>query len=143
MYDKQTGCKTGYTPDAGRLVVSSASNNDLNVVIASVNNKYDYDTHISLYDEIFNNYKNVKLIDKDDFNSKYKEDKLYIKNDFTYPLSDDELNKINFTININNDNKDIKIYLDKDLIHQEKIYKASEKVSFFSKIKSFFSKLFD
>lgn len=143
MYDKQTGCKTGYTPDAGRLVVSSASNNDLNVVIASVNNKYDYDTHISLYDEIFNNYKNVKLIDKDDFNSKYKEDKLYIKNDFIYPLSDDELNKINFTININNDNKDIKIYLDKDLIHQEKIYKTSEKVSLFSKIKSFFSKLFD
>ncbi len=142
MYDKQTGCKTGYTPDAGRLLVSSASNNDLNIVIASVNNKYDYDTHISLYDEIFKSYKNVKLLDKDDFNSKYKDDKLYIKKDFIYPLSDDELNKINFTININNDNKDIKIYFDKELIHQEKIYKTNERGSLFYRIKSLFTKFF-
>lgn len=143
MYDKQTGCKTGYTPDAGRVLVSSASDNDLNIVIASVNNKYDYDTHISLYNEIFDKYKNVKLLDKNDFNSKYEDDKLYIKNDFIYPLSNDELNKINFTININKDNKDIKIYLDKELIHQERIYEIKEKINIFSSIKNFFVKIFD
>lgn len=142
MYDKQTGCKTGYTPDAGRLLVSSASDNDLNIVIASVNNKYDYDTHIVLYNEIFSDYKNIKLLDKDEFNSKYKDDNLYIKEDFIYPLSNDELDKINFIININNDNKDIKIYLDKELIYKEKIYEVKEKTSLFTKIKNIFIKIF-
>ena len=44
MYDKVTGGKTGYTPKAGRLLVTSSSNNDLNLVIASRGNTYGYKT---------------------------------------------------------------------------------------------------
>lgn len=144
MYDKQTGCKTGYTPDAKRLVVSSASDNDFNVVVASVNDIYDYDLHVNIYEEIFNKYKKVKLLDKSDFNKKYKDDKLYINNDFYYPLSKEEENEINFTINVNDkNNKDIKIYLKDKLIHTEKIYKEKENITFFHKIKNFFTNFFD
>ncbi len=144
MYNKQTGCKTGYTPDAKRLVVSSASDNDFNVVVASVNDIYDYDLHINIYEEIFNKYKKIKLLDKSDFNKKYKDDKLYINNDFYYPLSKEEENEINFTINVNDkNNKDIKIYLKDKLIHTEKIYKEKENITFFHKIKNFFTNFFD
>ena len=144
MYNKQTGCKTGYTPDAKRLVVSSASDNDFNVVVASVNDIYDYDLHINIYEEIFNKYKKIKLLDKNDFNKKYKDDKLYINNDFNYPLSKEEENEINFTINVNDkNNKDIKIYLKDKLIHTEKIYKEKENITFFNKIKNFFTNFFD
>lgn len=144
MYDKQTGCKTGYTPDAKRLVVSSASDNDFNVVVASVNDIYDYDLHVNIYEEIFNKYKKVKLLDKSDFNKKYKDDKLYINNDFYYPLSKEEENEINFTINVNDkNNKEIKIYLKDKLIHTEKIYKEKENITFFHKIKNFFTNFFD
>ena len=144
MYNKQTGCKTGYTPDAKRLVVSSASDNDFNVVVASVNDIYDYDLHINIYEEIFNKYKKIKLLDKSDFNKKYKDDKLYINNDFNYPLSKEEENEINFTINVNDkNNKDIKIYLKDKLIHTEKIYKEKENITFFHKIKNFFTNFFD
>ncbi len=144
MYNKQTGCKTGYTPDAKRLVVSSASDNDFNVVVASVNDIYDYDLHINIYEEIFNKYKKIKLLDKSDFNKKYKDDKLYINNNFYYPLSKEEENEINFTINVNDkNNKDIKIYLKDKLIHTEKIYKEKENITFFHKIKNFFTNFFD
>ena len=144
MYDKQTGCKTGYTPDAKRLVVSSASDNDFNVVVASVNDIYDYDLHVNIYEEIFNKYKKVKLLDKSDFNKKYKDDKLYINNDFYYPLSKEEENEINFTINVNDkNNKEIKIYLKDKLIHTEKIYKEKENTTFFHKLKNFFTNFFD
>ena len=45
--------------------------------------------------------------------------------------------------NFTDDKKDIKIYLDKELIHQERIYEIKEKINIFSSIKNFFVKIFD
>jgi len=143
MYDKCTGGKTGYTPDAGRLLISSASNNDLDIVIASVGNDYGYKTHISMFEDIFSKYKKYQILDKDDFYVKSSlEGKLYINNSFSYPLSKDEIDKISKKIIFNNSKKDlvgeILIYLDEDLIHKENIYLKENKVSLWSKIISFF-----
>ncbi len=139
-----TGAKTGYTPDAGRVLVSSATNNDLDVVISTMSKiDYGYSEHINFYNQVFSTYKNYKILDKDyfDVNSSL-EGKLYIKNSFSYPVSDDEKDKIDKRI-VYNGKKDnqvgqVLVYLDNDLIHKENIYLQKEKISFFDRIKAFF-----
>ena len=102
MYDKATGGKTGYTPKAGRLLVSSSSNNDLNLVIASRGNTYGYKSHISMFEDIFSKYENYLILDKNNFNEETDfNGKLYIKNSFKYPLTKEELNKIKKVIVFN------------------------------------------
>lgn len=134
MYDKATGGKTGYTKKAGRLLVSSASNNNLNLVIASKGNDYGYDEHIMFYEDIFKNYKNYKILDKD----KFKLKNYYIKKDFIYPLSTKEINKITKSIVLDSNKKKgkIKIFLNNKLIHEEKLYKKNNKSSLLNKIKA-------
>ena len=144
MDDRITGAKTGYTPDAGRVLVSSATNNDLNVVISTMSKiDYGYSEHINFYNKVFSIYRNYKILDKDyfDVNSSL-EGKLYIKNSFSYPISDDEKDKIDKRI-VYNGKKDnqvgqVLVYLDNDLIHKENIYLQKEKMGFFDRVKAFF-----
>lgn len=148
-YNKSTGGKTGYTPDAGRVLVSSASNNDLDLVIASFNHgNYDYELHQNIFEDIFYNYQNYKILDKDSFtikNTNYKN--IYIKEDFIYPLTNDELNKINKKINYyDKETKDnvigeIYIYLEDEIIFKTEIYNAKEELSILEKIKNWFNNL--
>lgn len=143
LYNKATGGKTGYTPKAGRLLVSSASNNDLNLVIASRGNTYGYKRHISLYEDSFATYSNYLILDKDNF--KVDTDlkgKVYIKKSFKYPLTKDETNKIKKEVILNNNKSgyigDIHIYLNNKEIHKEKIYLKVKKKSIFDKISNWF-----
>lgn len=144
MYDKATGGKTGYTKSAGRVLVSSAKNNDLNLVIVSIGDTYGYDKHITFYEDTFRKYKNYKLLNKESFNLKYKDKKLYIKNSFTYPLTKEEYEKIDKKIVLNkNENKKneigkIIIYLNNELIHEEKIFKEKEHISLLKRLKNLF-----
>ena len=142
-YNKATGGKTGYTPKAGRLLVSSASNNDLNLVIASQGNTYGYNNHISMYENAFKKYKNYLILDKNSFNYKTNlKGKLYIKNSFIYPLTKEEKDKISKKIIFNNKKKgevgELLIYIDKDLIHKEKVYLQVAQETFFQKLKKLF-----
>ena len=144
MDDRITGAKTGYTPDAGRVLVSSATNNDLNVVISTMSKiDYGYSEHINFYNKVFSTYRNYKILDKDYFDVKSSlNGKLYIKNSFSYPVSDDEKDKIDKRI-VYNGKKDnqvgqVLVYLDNDLIHKESIYLQKEKIGFFDRIKAFF-----
>ena len=53
-YSKANGGKTGYTPLAGRLLVSSASNNDLNLCMVTIDkSSYLYEVHEASYEKIF------------------------------------------------------------------------------------------
>ena len=143
IYDKATGGKTGYTPDAGRVLVTSADNKDLDLVMASIGNDYGYTSHKNTYEKVFNNYKMYELLDKNNFKVENNfEGKLYIKNSFSYPLSKEEIDLVNKKVIFNNKDKgkigDVLIYLDKELIHKENIYLKENKVSFFEKVKTFF-----
>lgn len=151
MYDKATGCKTGYTPSAKRGLVSSASNNGLDVVIASFNSIYDYDLHRKLYEDIFANYKPHTIINKATFKIKEIEGSTaYIKNSIIYPLTKDEENKItkklelNKTKNFKNDEEIGKIHvlLNDEIIKTEPIYVKTKNISLFQKIKDFIEKIF-
>ena len=145
MYNKATGGKTGYTPKAGRLLISSASNNDLNIVIVSKGNTYGYKSHINMYEDTFSKYKNYILLDKNYFNERTNlNGKLYIKNSFKYPLSSEEYNNIKKVLVYNKNKKgyvaDLLIYLNDNEIHREKVYLKENKKSIFKRIISFFNK---
>ena len=145
-YDKATGGKTGYTPLAGRVLVSSASNNDLDIVIASFNHgNYDYDLHEKIYEDIFYNYQNKTILDKNTFtikNNKYEN--IYIKESFVYPLKKNEeeniVKKVNFYDVPKEDGGvgEIYVYLDDEIIFKTQLYYQKPNESIFKKIKQFF-----
>ena len=90
-------------------------------------------THQKLYEYLFENYKNYKIIDKNIFNStkSYTDDNLYIKKSFSYPLTTKETEQIKTLISINNKNKnkvgEISIYLKNNKIGSLDIYKNKQK----------------
>ncbi|MDD2377623.1 MAG: D-alanyl-D-alanine carboxypeptidase [Bacilli bacterium] len=98
LYRYTTGGKTGYTEIAKRTLVTTASKNNLNLVIVTLNDGNDFDDHINLYEEHFNEYRGYKIIKKGvinvDLETYYAKNSLYIKNDFSYPLSEIEKNNI-------------------------------------------------
>lgn len=148
-YEYCTGGKNGYTPSAGKTLVSTATKNDLNLLTVTLNDNDPYATHQSLFEDSFNKYQNYKIIDKDTFyiDENFTDEKLYIKKDFYYPLTEQETEKIKTVVSINNNNSEkkgsITIYLDNKKIGQVPIYKKQQQKkeeSFFSKLKSLFTR---
>ena len=66
-YKYCTGGKNGYTPSAGKTLVSTASKDDLNLTIVSLNDGDIYNNHENLYENIFSEYHRYEIIDKNDF----------------------------------------------------------------------------
>ncbi len=151
-YDYVTGGKTGYTEKAKRTLVSTASRDNINLIVVTIRDSDDWNTHKSLYEEAFANYKSYKFLDKNKFKiskDKYYKGKLYIKNDVYIPVKEDELNKISGKVKLKKLSKykngtkvgKYQIYLDKSLLYEEDIYikvKNSKKASKTSKIKELF-----
>lgn len=150
-YDYITGGKTGYTERAKRTLVSTASKDNMNLVVVTINDSDDWNTHKSLYESAFNTYKNLKVLNKNNFQvlkDNYY-DKLYIKNDVYLTLKKGESKSLISHIKLEK-KEDYKtgdivgknyIYLDDKLVHTEPIYvkKISKKDnSFFSKIRKWF-----
>ncbi|MBR7041892.1 MAG: D-alanyl-D-alanine carboxypeptidase [Bacilli bacterium] len=132
MYDYITGGKTGYTERAKRTLVSTASKNDLNLVVVTINDSDDWNTHKRLYEYAFNNYKSIKVLNKKKFkvigDTYY--DKLYIKNDVYLTLKKNESSSLVSHIKLEKkknykDNEKVGtnyIYLGNTLVHKEPIY---------------------
>ena len=144
MYKNCTSGKNGYTPSAGKTLVTTASKDDMNLTIVTLNDPDIYNTHENLYNYYFNRYKNYTVINKDTF--KYDESiinkKLYIKDNFIYPLEDSEVNKIETKLIIDNKNKEevgkIEIKLNNKKLGEVKVYavinKKKKEQSLFRKI---------
>jgi D-alanyl-D-alanine carboxypeptidase len=130
------GGKNGYTPAAGKSLVSYATKGNLTLLIVSLDDPSIYENHTNLYNKYFSIYKNYKIIDKDIFN---KNDKYYVKNSFVYPLSIDEVDSVTTLLNLGNNKKEIKIMLDNEVIGRLKVY---EKEQIKKENKSLFRKLF-
>ena len=115
--------KTGYTPKAGKTFVSTASNNNLELTVVSLNDSDHYLNHINLYNKMFSKYHNYLLVSKDSFNSEH--DNYYIKNDIYYPLTQEEKENVKNKLIIN-DKEDINklvITLNDQEIYEEDVYK--------------------
>ena len=140
--DYITGGKTGYTKKARRTLVTTASKNNIDLVIVTLNDPNDFQDHKSLYESIFNKYSSLVVLDKDNFKIKkddyYKDKKLYIKNNYFVTVTDEEKNKLNIKYILEKNNRvkngDIvgkaNIYLDNELLHTENIYVMVKKNSF-------------
>ena len=121
-YKYCTGGKNGYTPSAGKTLVTTHKKNDLKITIVSLDDNDEYNNHKRLAEYVFNNYNNYNIIDKNDFDLLIDNNKYYINNSFSYPLTlkekdnvkvlasiDDSLNKgMVGNINISLYNKNIK-----------------------------------
>ncbi|HHT38056.1 MAG TPA: D-alanyl-D-alanine carboxypeptidase [Mollicutes bacterium] len=131
-YKYTTGGKTGYTEKARRTLVSTAQKNNLNLIVVTLDDGNDWNTHKTLYEYGFENYRNYRVLNKNNFNVEsdyYKED-LYIKNDYYYPLKITETDNMYLKIKL----EKLKKYKDKDkvgvvevfynekLVHQENVY---------------------
>ena len=133
-YDYITGGKTGFTKKARRTLVTTASKNNINLVIVTLNDPNDFQDHITLYENAFNKYKAQLVLDKKNFKIKkdtfYKNNILYIKHDYYLPIKDDELKdiKIKYVLTKNKHaiNNDIvgqaNIYLNNKIMHKANIY---------------------
>ena len=133
-YKYITGGKTGYTKIAKRTLVTTASKDGLNLVAVTINDSNDWEDHINLFEEAFNNYYNYNLIKKGNISiigeNYYRNNKLYIKNKVSYPLTLDEENIIKIKYELykkrkykNNDNVGkVKLYLGDSVVREENIY---------------------
>lgn len=155
-YEFATGGKTGFTKIAKRTLVTTASKENLNLVVVTLNDGNDWEDHKSLFEYGFNNYHNYLIqakgvvTPKEDY---YRKDKLYIKNNLSYPLSDEETQALTLQYRLEKkrsyENGDqvgvVETYLGDQKVHEEPVYvevmKIEKKKGFFQKLKDWFTHL--
>ena len=140
-YKYTTGGKTGYTEIAKRTLVTTASKDNTNLVVVTLNDGNDWQDHQNLFEYGFNNFTTLKLISKGDINiyneEYYKDYRLYVKNDFYYLIGNNEEDNLLFKYELekkrktkNGDNVgNIVIYYGDKRIHEEPIYISQVKVN--------------
>lgn len=148
-----TGGKTGFTDIAKRTLVTTASKDNINLVVVTLNDGNDFVDHINLFEEAFANYSNYNILKKgviEIIDENYYTDKLYINNDFNYSLNNNEQNNVllNFKLekkkNYNNNDEVgiVEVLINNQKVHEEKIYvEKKEDLSFWDKLKAWFSNL--
>ena len=151
IYKYTTGGKTGFTEIAKRTLVTTASKDNINLVVVTLNDGNDWQDHRNLFEYGFDNYTNYKILNKGKiniYNEKYYLDyELYINNDFNYLLNNNEKDSLIFKYELNKQRKinngdevgKLNIYLGDKKIHEEKIYVKEIKIE----EKPFFEKILD
>ncbi len=143
LYKYTTGGKTGYTEKAYRTLVTTASKDNKNLTVVTLNEADDFSKHQNKYEEYFKKYKLVNIIDSKTF---LKKEGLSVKEDFDMLLSDGEINKVKVEVNYTNDAKNrvgyATVLLDGKEYYRTDIYEQEKSVGFFTKIKLFIKNLF-
>lgn len=154
-YEYTTGGKTGFTEKARRTLVTTASKDNIDVVIVTLNDPNDFQDHKNIYESVFEKYEAVLVLDKDNFSikneTKYKDDTLYINKNIYVPVTKAEKKdlEIKYELLENNkyQNEDVvgtaKIYIGEELIHEENILvrvEEKESLSLWQKIIRWFKK---
>ena len=151
-YKYITGGKTGFTKIAKRTLVTSASKDDINLTVVTINDGDDWDDHKNLYEEAFGEYTSYMILNKGEVDiigeDYYKNDSLYLKNNFKYLLRENEKNILKLKYEMNKKRKYksgdkvgvVKVYLGDDIVHKENIYVKKDEVKkgFWNKILSWF-----
>lgn len=158
MYPYTTGGKTGYTDAARRTLVTTASKDNKNLVVVTLNDGNDFNDHKSLYETYFDKYDSVLAIDHENFvlDQDYYEDvEFYVKNDYYALVSEEEKKdlKLEVTLYQYEDIYDgikigeAKVMLGDTMLHTESIYarkvetpkEEEKKEGFLAKILRWFS----
>ena len=131
--DYITGGKTGYTEKAKRTLVSTASSDNMDLIVVTIKDSDDWNTHKSLYEYAFNNYVTYRVLNKSKFKvigDTYYQGDFYIKEDVYLAFKKDELGSLVGKIELEQKEKyksgdqvgNYLIYLDNTLLYKEKIY---------------------
>lgn len=137
--------KTGYTPSAGKTLVSTAKKDNLEITIVTLDDNNHYANHINLYNKMFDKYKNYLLVSCDSFNLEHND--LYLKEDIYYPLANDEKNNIDIKLMVNDLNSYVSVALNEKEVLQKKVYKKEKNTNnvnsdIWQKFKKFIHKFF-
>ncbi len=155
QYRYATGGKNGYTPKAGKTLVTTASKNNLSLTAVSLDDDNLYDTHISLYEYGFANYESYQIINKNTFSYRdsHYDGKMYVNNSFSYPITSGEKEKLEVVIQVikkvdlekSKKVGDVIVYFDGDEVYREDLLIKNNGVnndSFLKRIKNFFHNFF-
>ena len=147
-YEYCTGGKNGYTPRAGKTLVTTASKKGLNLTIVTLSDGDIYNNHIDLYENFFSKYKRYKIIDKNNFriDKEFVDEDVYLEDSFYYPLTSNEVNDIKTVVHFLDDSATdeigtIEIFLSNQKIGELPIYrkiKKKEQFSFFEWLRQLF-----
>ena len=147
-YSYCIGGKNGYTPRAGKTLVSYARKDNKTFLIVSFNDSNLYQHHISLYEKYFDLYDNYLIIDSKNisFPSSFFDEDAYIKDSFSYLLGDNEIDNVSTLLEVhplkNNILGKIIIQLNQEKIGEVTIYshpkKKKDSFNIFQKIQSIF-----
>lgn len=137
-YKDGDGVKIGYTMNAGRCLVSSATRNGMRLIAVSLKAPNWFNDNYKLFDYGFENFKPHIIYDNAHFitninipNGKNEVLALVTENSFTYPLKDDEINNLKISINTDKETNApilknqvlgrLEVYLDGVLIKEENL----------------------
>ena len=132
-YKYSKGGKNGYTPKAGKTLVSYASRNNENLIIVSLDDNDIYNNHMALFDKYFKLYNKYTIIDKNNFmvDSSLISKNVYLKKSFMYLLREDEIDNISTIIHVRDINNkkvgEVTIYLNNNDIGSVDIYSRDNK----------------
>lgn len=152
LYKYTTGGKTGFTKIAKRTLVTTASKDNINLVVVTLNDGNDFKDHQDLFEYGFNNYKKVDILKKGKINiydeKYYSNYTFYIKNNYSYLISKDETKSITLKFELDKLRKYktgdkvgvVNVYLGDKKIKEESIYikKIVKNKSFWDKLKEWF-----
>ena len=132
--------------------MTSASKDDMNLTVVTINDGDDWDDHRNLYEEAFGEYVSYMILNKGEIKiigeDYYNKDKLYLKNDFKYLLREDEkeIVKLKYELSKKRSYKSgdkvgiVKVYLGDEVIHEEDIFvkKKDKSLNFWDKVLGWF-----
>ena len=141
-YKYCTGGKNGYTPSAGKTLVTTHKKGNLKITVVTLYDNDEYNNHERLAEYAFDNYSNYDIVDKNDFNLVIDDNKYYVNKSFSYPLTDSEKDNVKVLASIDdsiNSGKvgNINISLNNKTLKKIPLYIKEEK-----KKENFFTKLF-
>ena len=127
-YKYATGGKTGYTERAKRTLVTSATKDDVNLIVVTFNDSDDFNTHKKLYEYCFSKYSNYLIINKNKLKikgNKYRN--LYVKNNYYYLMTNNERDNINTIVRYYDEVKGkevgyIEVFYKNKSVHKEPLY---------------------
>lgn len=104
-YENTTGGKTGFTKKARRTLVSTASKNNLNLAVVTLDDGNDFVDHKNMHEYGFANYKKYILVEKNKLNMSenhyYSDDILYLKRDLSVALTESEKENVRLVYQLN------------------------------------------
>lgn len=126
-YKYCVGGKNGYTPRAGKTLVTVNKKDNFRITVVSLYDNDEYNNHENLAEYTFNNYKYYNILDKNDFDLVVDDKKYYIKKSFSYPLKEDEKDNVKVLASIDDTIKsgkvgNVKITLKEKLLTKVPIY---------------------